>query len=174
MSLTNILTVVDLENIEPKPDKQNPGTESQPIEITNPDDCIFLFDDQSEDTYLNPGKAQLVTSTEPGDLLAWSLLKKERTDDDLYFVKIDPSETEIDGKIVPIFNWCDNGEAMEVPPPIIYFSGKKGVAAVSDKLTESAIFSYTITFKLIKKWDDTPYYYILDPFIETRKRDTIE
>jgi hypothetical protein len=167
MSLTNILTVVDVDNIEPKPDKKNPGTPIHPIKITNSEDCIFLFDDQSEDTYLDPGKAQLVTSTEPGDLLAWSLLKKEKTEDDLDFVKIDPSKAMIDGKLRPIFNWCVNGEDIKVPHPIIYFSGKKGAAAVSDKLPKASRFSYNIIFKLIKKGDPTHYYYVLDPFVET-------
>jgi hypothetical protein len=171
MSLTNILTVVDVNNIEPKPNKKNPGTATKPIKITNPEDCIFLFDDQSEDTYLDPGKAQLITSTEPGDMLAWSLLKKEKTEDDLFFVKIDPSKAKIDGVLRPIFNWCANGEDIKVPLPIIYFSGKKGAAAVSDKLPKSTMFSYNIIFKLTKKDDPIPYYYVLDPFIETRKRE---
>jgi hypothetical protein len=169
MSLTNILTVVDVDNIEPKPNKKNPGTTVKPIKITNSEDCIFLFDDQSEDTYLDPGKAQLVTSTEPGDLLAWSLLKKEKTEDDLYFVRIDPTKALIDGVLRPIFNWCDNGEDIHVPHPIIYFSGKKSAAAVSDKLPKASRFSYNLIFKLVKKDDPTNYYYILDPFIETRK-----
>ena len=167
MNQTNIFVVVDIDRILPKPSVDNPGTVNNPIVITNKNDCILMYDDKN-DMHDGSGDSELITKSKTGDLFIWSLLTKVSTNDSITFARIIADGSN---NAYSVFNWCSELEYTSdypIPHPVISNNGQKCIANVSDELINGR-YSYNIIFKLIKDGEKTPFYYVFDPFVETRK-----
>ncbi len=150
MGIINITVLVDFDKVE-----------SENGEITNPSECIFMYDDQIFNYYdLRSDKSELGTYVFPGDLLIWGILPVHTNLGDIPFI----------GRIIdfstngPLFN---NNENIA---PIVYRDHKNACAAISDDLQpspEKQHYRYRIYIKKIGSEDE----YWWDPFIEVRNKD---
>lgn len=150
MSQINILILVDVENIQ-----QDITTG----EITNPKECISMYDDDLNCYYKDDeGKSEIGTYVSSGDLLVWSILP-----------------TNPNTKKIPLFDKIENTSKFSgylfnnsSNRAIIFLNSKKACAAISDNLKKSEKkdqYSYKVTFRI-----GTDKYW-WDPFIEVRGED---
>ncbi len=72
MSQVNMIIAVNIDKIQTTPyDHCEDGS----FEITNPSDCIYMHDDQTNAVYKSgSGAAELNTFASPGSLVTWTIL----------------------------------------------------------------------------------------------------
>lgn len=145
MSTINIYILVDTEKIK---NEQKPG------KIDHSAQYISMYDDQYQGLNKRTDDSELVTSVDPGDLIVWTILPKDKylkDGDDPQFNSIDDTTSREQNSNEALFT---------EKKALIFNKNKMACAAVSDAMTGTN--SYIISFKI---GYDTFWW---DPLMEAR------
>lgn len=128
MSQENIIIVVDIDKIKKEKDLEN-----DIYNITNAQDCIYMYDDQSHAFFKEGTKeSQLISTVSAGCLVTWTLLPT-----DISFIN-DINLESIESK----------SRIFEDNKPFIYCKNKRACLYISDDyIGKSGSYKYDIIFK---------------------------